>query len=202
MRRRPRSAAVAALACALAFGAPAAAYASAYDQALQEFQRTGTVNGCNYADAQLRQAETQLGKTTAAVPAQFPTALQAAIQQRNSGLCGGEAGAPQTRTAPAPAATQPTAPQTTPAPAPAPTTTAAQTQPAAAKAGAGGASRGVVLLTIVGILVLLVLALWGAARWWAFEPPWLLRWRHATAEAGWRASNAWAEFTDWLRLGR
>jgi hypothetical protein len=26
--------------------------------------------------------------------------------------------------------------------------------------------------------------------------------RHATAEAGWRTSAAWAEFTDWLRLGR
>ena len=32
--------------------------------------------------------------------------------------------------------------------------------------------------------------------------PWLVRWRHATGEAGWRAGNAWAEFTDWLRLGR
>jgi hypothetical protein len=28
------------------------------------------------------------------------------------------------------------------------------------------------------------------------------RWRHATGEAGWRAGNAWAEFTDWLRIGR
>ena len=48
----------------------------------------------------------------------------------------------------------------------------------------------------------MLLALWAFARWWAWEPHWLARWRHATAEAGWRASAAWAEFTDWLRLGR
>jgi hypothetical protein len=59
-----------------------------------------------------------------------------------------------------------------------------------------------VALVLVGALVLIALALWGLARWWAWEPPWLVRWRHATAEAGWRASAAWAEFIDWLRLGR
>jgi hypothetical protein len=30
----------------------------------------------------------------------------------------------------------------------------------------------------------------------------MARWRHASGEAGWRAGNAWAEFTDWLRIGR
>jgi hypothetical protein len=35
-----------------------------------------------------------------------------------------------------------------------------------------------------------------------FNPPWLQRWRHASHEAGWRASAAWSEFTDWVRLGR
>jgi hypothetical protein len=42
----------------------------------------------------------------------------------------------------------------------------------------------------------------GFARWWAYDAPWLARVRHATGEAGWRTSAAWAEFTDWLRLGR
>jgi hypothetical protein len=55
---------------------------------------------------------------------------------------------------------------------------------------------------MVGVLVLLALVLWALARWQAWEPLWLVRWRHATGEAGWRAGNAWAEFTDWLRLGR
>jgi len=59
-----------------------------------------------------------------------------------------------------------------------------------------------VALIVVGALALALLCAWGFARWWAWEPAWLVRWRHATAEAGWRASAAWAEFTDWLRLGR
>jgi hypothetical protein len=57
------------------------------------------------------------------------------------------------------------------------------------------------MFVVAGIL-LAVAVLTGLAHWQAWEPPWLVRWRHATAEAGWRAGNAWAEFTDWLRLGR
>jgi hypothetical protein len=53
----------------------------------------------------------------------------------------------------------------------------------------------------VGAL-LLVLGLAALARWMGYDPPWLGRWRHATEEAGWRASAAWSEFTDWVRLGR
>jgi hypothetical protein len=60
----------------------------------------------------------------------------------------------------------------------------------------------IVLLLATGVVLLGALILWGLARWRAWEPPWLLRWRHATAEAGWRAGNVWAEFLDWLRLGR
>jgi len=40
-----------------------------------------------------------------------------------------------------------------------------------------------------------------AARRRAFEPHWLLSLRHAMAEAGFRASATWAEFSDWVRLG-
>lgn len=92
----------------------------------------------------------------------------------------------------APAATQP------PAIAPAATTPATQAaaQPTASHRGARLA------LVIVAALLLMLLALWAFARWWAWEPRWFVRWRHAIAEAGWRASAAWAEFTDWLRLGR
>jgi hypothetical protein len=35
----------------------------------------------------------------------------------------------------------------------------------------------------------------------AFEPHWLLSLRHAMAEAGFRLSATWAEFSDWVRLG-
>jgi hypothetical protein len=60
----------------------------------------------------------------------------------------------------------------------------------------------VVLLAALGLVLLLAALAWGAARWWAYEPLWWVRWRHATAEAGWRTSATYAEFKDWLRLGR
>ena len=66
-------------------------------------------------------------------------------------------------------------------------------------AASGGAP---LVLVVLGAIALAVIVLWAFALWWAAEPPWLVRWRHATGEAGWRASAAWAEFTDWLRLGR
>jgi hypothetical protein len=57
-------------------------------------------------------------------------------------------------------------------------------------------------LVVAGAIVVALLVGALIARWWAWEPRWLVRWRHAMGEAGWRASAAWAEFTDWLRLGR
>jgi hypothetical protein len=98
--------------------------------------------------------------------------------------------------APSTTGASPSTAPATPSTAPAPASTT-QAQPAADD------GREVPLgLIVAGAILLAALALWGFARWWAWEPPWLARWRHATAEAGWRASAAWAEFTDWLRLGR
>jgi len=51
-------------------------------------------------------------------------------------------------------------------------------------------------------LVLVVAVAVGVARAVAWEPSWAVRWRHAVGEAGWRAGAVWADFTDWLRLGR
>jgi cobalamin biosynthesis Mg chelatase CobN len=109
-----------------------------------------------------------------------------------------------TATATQPPATTTIAPNATttaatPAPAPAPATTAAPAPATQSTASHRGAR---LALIVVGALLVMLLALWAFARWWAWEPHWLARWRHATAEAGWRASAAWAEFTDWLRLGR
>jgi hypothetical protein len=57
-------------------------------------------------------------------------------------------------------------------------------------------------LVVAGALAVALLVAWGIARWWAWEPRWLVRGRHAGAEAGWRAAISWAEFMDWVRLGR
>jgi hypothetical protein len=114
-------------------------------------------------------------------------------------------GATTPGTAPAPGAVTTAPPVATTAPpatAPPATTTAAPATNPQPTTRPGHDRAAVLLLLIVGALALFLLALWLIARWQAWEPPWLARWRHATGEAGWRAGNAWAEFTDWLRIGR
>jgi hypothetical protein len=60
----------------------------------------------------------------------------------------------------------------------------------------------VAALVVVGAVLVVAAAFALAAWWWAWDAPWLARWRHALGEAGWRTSAAWAEFSDWLRMGR
>jgi len=50
--------------------------------------------------------------------------------------------------------------------------------------------------------VVLACIAWAIARRRAYEPRWLLSLRHSMAEAGIHASETWAEFADWMRLGR
>jgi hypothetical protein len=106
----------------------------------------------------------------------------------------------------APLAVAPAAPAQTsaaPASATAPASTTAPGVSAQTPRQQTDRSRGaLVLLGLVGVALLVTGVVWGMARWSAWEPRWLLRWRHATAEAGWRTSAAWAEFRDWVRLGR
>jgi hypothetical protein len=112
----------------------------------------------------------------------------------------------QTATTPAPgntapAATPPATAPATPAPAPA---TSTQAAPAAGQQGKGGHGdrAALVALIVLGALVLLVALIWAVARWQGLEPPWWPRVRHSLQELGWRASNTWADFTDWVRIGR
>ncbi len=56
-------------------------------------------------------------------------------------------------------------------------------------------------VAIAAIAIVCCLA-WGIGRMTAFEPRWLQSLRHSIAEAGFRASATWAEFSDWARLGR
>jgi cobalamin biosynthesis Mg chelatase CobN len=207
---------------------PAAALANAYDDTLRDYRTTGAVNGCKYTAAQLAQAKTQMPKNIKDVAPGYPAQLAVAAAKRAKGCTKAEEkaantttsaagattgttgtgttapGAASTATATQPPATTTIAPNATttaatPAPAPAPATTAAPAPATQSTASHRGAR---LALIVVGALLVMLLALWAFARWWAWEPHWLARWRHATAEAGWRASAAWAEFTDWLRLGR
>jgi hypothetical protein len=69
-------------------------------------------------------------------------------------------------------------------------------------AHAGGLSTAGIVLVALGAAVALGCLAWAAARTAALEPRWTLSLRHALAEAGCRASATWAEFSDWVRLGR
>lgn len=51
-------------------------------------------------------------------------------------------------------------------------------------------------------LLVLICVVWGAARWYAYEPHWTVSLRHSFAEAGLRMSSTWEELADWTRLGR
>lgn len=129
----------------------------------------------------------------------------------------------------APAETAPAAPSaTTPAPAPDPTAAPAAAAPAAGAtptppateqppagvteepiAAATKEDRGstavpavLVALAVLAVVLLLGAAAWGLARWFSFDPRWMQRWRHASREAAYRASGMWADFSDWVRLGR
>jgi hypothetical protein len=62
-------------------------------------------------------------------------------------------------------------------------------------------STGAIVAAAVAALLVLACIGWALARRRAFEPHWLLSLRHAMAEAGFRASATWAEFSDWVRLG-
>ena len=114
-------------------------------------------------------------------------------------------------TAPAPPSDAPAAaPTTTPAPAPevvaAPAASDGSVESVAGRKAsattADDAPLPLVLLAVLASLALLLGLIWSLGRFLAFDPPWLAAGRHATAEAGWRASASWAEFTDWVRLGR
>jgi hypothetical protein len=105
-------------------------------------------------------------------------------------------------TAPAGTSTAPATTTSTPATA---APTSAGTLPASArrsKTGARRLSTGAIVAAALAALLIVLCLLWGAARWWAYEPRWTVSLRHSLAEASWRLSASWDEFSDWARIGR
>ena len=202
---------------------PAAHAADGELQRLVEIYRaTGVVDPCSASPAALRSA---LGELSPALEAYAPglrDRLQRALDLRTTGSCTRAAQAAKRaetvqQAAPAPTATEaadpgpgqatPAVTTTTPQPPAVPQANAALADDAVRRASARTASdAGVPLvlwllaaLLLVGALAYLVARLVAAN---AEEGGRLDRSRHARSEAGWRASGAWADFTDWLRLGR
>ena len=100
---------------------------------------------------------------------------------------------------PTPAPADPTVtvpPAETPvAPAPAPAQPEAKSQ----DKGLAWLTIGLIALAVILVAIFVVIILWRVRGW---DPLWLRRWRHATAEAGWRISLGTAELRDFVRLGR
>ncbi|HYF28648.1 MAG TPA: hypothetical protein VD931_23105 [Baekduia sp.] len=240
--RRTCAALLVLLAALAATAAPAAAQDGGrlLAQMVQQLQREGKIDACDYSAAELKAAQKAIPPDVEQYAPDLPTAIDAAIQRRARGGCrkgGGSSGSSGQGSGAAPAAPSgggtstpgaaqgptatgpsgpttnaaPSAPGTTPAPAP-----GLQPSPAAADGAipeavdaapasstdAGDAPAPLILLLVLGAILLAFGSLAAAVRFWAWEPGWVVRARHAGAEAGWRTSAAWAEFSDWVRLGR
>jgi hypothetical protein len=59
-----------------------------------------------------------------------------------------------------------------------------------------------IVAVALAVALIVVCLAWGAARWWAYEPRWMVSLRHCVAEASYHLSGVWEELTDWVRLGR
>jgi cytochrome b len=66
---------------------------------------------------------------------------------------------------------------------------------------AGTTSTAAIALAALAALLALGCIGWALVRLTSFEPRWAQSVRHAMAEAAFRASATWAEFSDWVRLG-
>ena len=210
----------------LAVLAPAA-LADDFDKVFKDYSGDGRIDPCKHTAAQLQRARKDVPPDIDQYAPDFPEALEAALEARARGKCASKKAAPTATTGtpaapapPAPAgatgaaapsgstgATGAAAPGEPPAPAGTGTASAPKDPTIGRAAARGDTGDGDAPAPRIGLAVLAALALvagaaYGLARWRAWNPPWALRARHAAGEAGYRVSATWAEFTDWLRLGR
>jgi hypothetical protein len=108
------------------------------------------------------------------------------------------------RTTTAPAGVTPTITTTTPTTTTTstPTGVGARHGATSTSAGSSGPSTPAIAAAVIAALLALGCGVWSVARLQAYEPRWTLSMRHSIAEARFRASATWAEFSDWARLGR
>jgi hypothetical protein len=209
----------------LVFTAPAMGR-NLYKQILEDYLRSGnTITACKFTTSELKQAKNAIPADLRQYGAAIIAALDDAIAARAQGTCdkkkqNATPPAVATQTAPPVAPPGTGAPQQAvtpgvPPPAQAPPTPTAEPSPATAIAGddsialashvtgaAGDPPAPVLLLAILAGLLALGALAFALVRWFAWEPAWSVRFRHAAGEAGWRASSTFAEFTDFVRLGR
>jgi len=214
------------LAVGLSLLLAAPASAALADRLVSDFADNGQLNACNYSEGELGQIEDLIGNDTDAYEPDFRTAIDSMIERHAQGACkqkggqssggddtsgtsaspGSTGGSSGTSSGAGAAATAPGEAGQVPSPdqAPAPSPLITDSIAAAARSGEEGGAPPFPLLALGVLAALLALGglVFGAARWTGWEPAWADRARHATAEAGWRASSTWAEFTDFVRFGR
>jgi len=210
MPRRSRPTLLLALASALAvaLGAAPASADQAYDKVATAYaQAGGQLGPCAFTQAQFEAAIRGIPPTIRSAVPDLRRAMVQGVAAHVRGDCkgirptegatGGAALPPVTTT---PAQTTPA--QTTPTPTPTTPAATAPTQPAAPGAHRRDRTPLLIALIAAGALAALVLTLWSLARMRGWDPAWAARMRHGWGEAGFRTTSTWAEFTDWLRLGR
>jgi hypothetical protein len=200
-----------------------------YDRMLVEYIEKGRLSACKYTINELKTAKNGVPEDYQQYGAALIAALEDAIAARAQGQCDKKkqaAGAPAANATP-PAGTQAAPPPPSagataqPAPAGAPAQVQEPPQPVAEATPAAAISTDdsialaarsgqvatdapvpMLLLAILAALLALGALAFAVVRWFAWEPAWSVRLRHAAGEAGWRASSTFAEFTDFVRLGR
>jgi hypothetical protein len=223
MRSRTRIRRVLALALALLLLASAGARAdrATFDRVSDAYaNNAGQLDPCTFSQADLESALEGIPREFEGVVPQLREAIERGVAAHRSGDCRGIAPTGGVTTTPAGTPTTPTTPTTTTpgtdtsAVPPPVTTTPSATPPVAApqqvtttpgvqQPATKRDSRALVLGAIaLGALALLALLAWAWARLRGWDPLWATRARHAWGEAGYRVATTWAEFTDWLRLGR
>lgn len=214
---RPLVAALAALVLLL----PATAMAGPFEDVFADYRKDGTIDSCAHSEADLRKAKGDIPNDIEQYAPDFPAALEEAMEERARTGCTEDPASGPTDSAPAAsapvgsppppepgAAAQPNTPGQAPTPVGAAQPVAAASDGAIVNAASRSDDRGgdapapLIALAIIGGLLALCALVWAVFRFFAWEPRWLLETRHAVAEAGWRASGAWADFTDWVRSRR
>jgi hypothetical protein len=189
------------------------------------------LDACKYTTDQLKKAKAYIPLDAQQYNVAFVAAFDDAIAFRSQGGCNKAKQQPQQQAPVAPVVTPPagqappppppgatkapTAVAAAPAQAQAPPTPTSEPTPAPAisvddsialashstQVATEAPFPVLALAILAGLLALAALA-FAVVRWFAWEPAWAVRFRHAAGEAGWRASSTFSEFTDFVRLGR
>jgi hypothetical protein len=166
---------------ALALVAPAAAGANAYTRVYKAYTKAGSLAPCEFKAATLSAALHQTPPYELQYLAQFPEAIQGALNAQDAGVCAAGAGSVNPLGGPG-------APRRGSGGGPLPKSVSASSS--------AGVPLAFALLGALGALLAIGGVWYAVARRAGVQSSSLTDWRHACAEAGYRLSARWADLTD------